>query len=439
MRVISYSAHNILAVSDIRFDLDGRHLFLVGGKNGQGKSSALTALQMALCGRSGMDYPEIALKEGEDKGWVEVNLSGDEDVQEPTGLKVELFLRRKRSGQVVEEFRITDSAGEEAPEPRTYLKRLCESRGFDPLAFERLDKKAKRTTLQRLLGLDFTAEQKEFKRLYDERTLVNKEASRLNLKLDELPEHKDVTDSVSVAELMEELDQCRATKAANQKVRNSVAILQTELADVEREIADTKKQIAALEAKLLTQESHQVTIEKKLDAATKEVSTLVDPDESAIKAKINEAAEINAKVEQNKERQRVLEEARGKEAESENLTERMKEIEDSKDARLRAAKWPVPGLSLDEEGVLYNGLPFEQASKSQRVLASTKIGMALNPKLKLLVCQDGNDLDEDSMAALEQVLKENEFTMLCEVVTRTAADEDLCAVVIKDGKVTKES
>ncbi len=38
MKIISYEAHNVLGVKNIRFDMAGRHLFLVGGKNYQGKA-----------------------------------------------------------------------------------------------------------------------------------------------------------------------------------------------------------------------------------------------------------------------------------------------------------------------------------------------------------------------------------------------------------------
>jgi ABC-type cobalamin/Fe3+-siderophores transport system ATPase subunit len=44
VKVLNYQAHNVLRVSDVDFDLQGRHLFVVGGSNGHGKSSALTAL-----------------------------------------------------------------------------------------------------------------------------------------------------------------------------------------------------------------------------------------------------------------------------------------------------------------------------------------------------------------------------------------------------------
>ena len=133
MQVLTYSAHNVLGVKDIKFDLAGRHLFLVGGANGQGKSSALTALIMALAGKSGMtDYPEIALRKGQKQGKVTIKLTGDTDLMEDNYITVELSLRQKNSGQVVEEFKVLDSAGEEAPTPRKLLQDLFSLRALIP-------------------------------------------------------------------------------------------------------------------------------------------------------------------------------------------------------------------------------------------------------------------------------------------------------------------
>jgi hypothetical protein len=67
------------------------------------------------------------------------------------------------------------------------------------------------------------------------------------------------------------------------------------------------------------------------------------------------------------------------------------------------------------------------------------MGIALNPELKLFVCEDGSDLDNDTLAALDAILKEHDFQMIVEVVTRTAEDESLCAIVIHDGHVKESS
>ena len=50
MNVLRLQVHNIMRISDLDLDLDGHHLVLVGGKNGQGKTSAIKSLLMALCG-----------------------------------------------------------------------------------------------------------------------------------------------------------------------------------------------------------------------------------------------------------------------------------------------------------------------------------------------------------------------------------------------------
>ena len=132
MQVIKYEAHNVLGVKDIKFDLAGRHLFLVGGANDQGKSSALTALVMALAGKSGMDdYPEIALRKGEKKGKVTIELAGDGD-----SITVELSLKQKAIGRSDRRISRSGFFREKATEPRKLLQKLFTLRAFDPLAFE---------------------------------------------------------------------------------------------------------------------------------------------------------------------------------------------------------------------------------------------------------------------------------------------------------------
>ena len=50
------------------------------------------------------------------------------------------------------------------------------------------------------------------------------------------------------------------------------------------------------------------------------------------------------------------------------------------------------------------------------------------------MCEDGNDLDNETLAALEQTLIDNDFQMLLEFVTRSEEDEERCAVVFHEGR-----
>jgi hypothetical protein len=117
------------------------------------------------------------------------------------------------------------------------------------------------------------------------------------------------------------------------------------------------------------------------------------------------------------------------------MTDRIAEIDQQKATEIANADWPVPGMEFTEDGVLLDGLPFAQASTSQRIMASVKVGMALNPTLRLMVCANGSELDRTTLDELSRTLKENDFQMLVELVTRSSEDRDRCAVIIENGVV----
>lgn len=436
MKILNYEAHNVMRVSDVRFDLEGHHLFLVGGKNYQGKSSSLKALLMALCGKSGCDYPEIALKEGENRGHVRVKLSGSDELHEPEGLTIELLLRRKRGGEVVEELRVLDSTGDEAPEPRNTLKRLYSLKAFDPLAFARLTGKEQKALLEKLLGLDFAVENAKHKVLYDQRTIVNRDGAKLKAQFEAMPHHPDApAKEVSSADLLAELEQRQAVNKANRKLRDELKTREDLVRSATDAVTQRKNQIAELQRQLLRDEEELAQQQARLEEQRPIVATLEDKDEAEIRAQIKSADATNEKVRANMTRANAATQLQELRRKSEQMTQKMADIKAKQSQAIAEAKWPVPGMSFDEDGVTLNGLPFEQASKSQRIMASVEIGIALNPSLRLLVCESGGDLDLDTLQELERLLEVHDFQMIVEIVTRTKEDEQLCAVVIKDGVV----
>ncbi len=441
MKIISYEAHNVLGIKNIRFDMEGRHLFLVGGKNYQGKTSALTALVMTLCGKSGMgtkDYPAIALRDGEKKGKVTIELTGSADLHEDTGLTAELTLRRKSSGVIVEEFRLLDSTGEEAPEPRKTLQRLFQLKAFDPLEFERMKPKEKASCVSQMLGLDLSKYDKEHKSVFDERTISARDGKKLVAQLDGSTKHKDAPkEEIKVADLMAEVDKLQEEN----KSRATMAKLADDLHDTQvtltAEADAMQEQIIALQKKVKETGSKIDAAEKGEKEARKQLEALPDrtPDIAAVKESIAKADETNRKVRENKAYDKLEKEVRDSRAQWKKLDDRLKEIAEERADEVASADWPIEGMELNEDGLVWNNLPFEQASTSQRIMASVAVGMRLNPELRLLVCEHGSDLDVDTLEALDAVLKEQDFQMVIETVTRSKEDEERCAVVIADGEV----
>jgi hypothetical protein len=438
MKLISLSAHNIQKVRDIRFDLEGRNLFLVGGKNKQGKTSAITSLLMALCGKSGMDsYPEVALREGEDEGWVKVSLTGDsENLHEDVGLTLELKLLRKRGGAVVEEFRVLDSAGEEAPEPRTLLKRLYQLKAFDPLAFARMKPADRKSLLEKLLDLDFAAEREQYKQLFEQRTGVNRDAKAAKARFDGIAFYPDVEER-SVSDLMEEIDKATTVNSENNEHRTKLSTIRKQREATELSAAGVKEEIDRLQRKLESLNESAGKWKDQEDEQSKIVSGLADQNIAPLRAKIQTIEADNAKARSNAKRKEALDEYNRLENKSASLTEQLETLVNTQKQKIKDAEFPVDGMSVDEKGILLNGLPFEQASQAEQIMASVDVGIALNPTLRLMVCENGNDLDDETIAALDAKLEETDFQMIVELATRSAFDEDLCSVVIKDGKVAK--
>ena len=444
MQVVTYKAHNVLGVRDVKFNLAGRHLFLVGGENGQGKSSALTALVMALAGKSGMsDFPEVALRKGEKKGKITVELTGEGDSEKIT---VELSLRRQAAGNVVEDFRILDSTGKKVAEPRKLLQRLFTLRAFDPLAFERMPPKEKATLVQSMLGVDLSKFDEDYQTQFEKRTELGRDGKKLAAQLEAAkPKHDDAPEEeIKVVDLMAELEKLAEENKLRANMVKLADDLQFQQTDLSEDCQILLKEIAHLQEQLVKKQKELEDTRDKIGIrakAEKEARAKLekmpdrDPDIAAVKEKISKADEMNLKLRENAARVKLEDELNKFRGEYQKLTDRLAEIKEERAEAVANAKWPIEGMELQEYGLLMGGLPFEQASTKERIMASIAVGMALNPKLRLLVCQHGSDLDNATLDALDAVVKEKQFQLIMEIVTRSREDEERCAVVISDGEV----
>ena len=77
-----------------------------------------------------------------------------------------------------------------------------------------------------------------------------------------------------------------------------------------------------------------------------------------------------------------------------------------KDA-LSKCNMPVPGLGISGDVVTYNDIPLSDCCNAEQLDIAISIGIALNPKLKVLLITNGEKLDSDSWAKLEQRLVES--------------------------------
>lgn len=93
---------------------------------------------------------------------------------------------------------------------------------------------------------------------------------------------------------------------------------------------------------------------------------------------------------------------------------------------------PVDGLTFDDETAepLLNGLPLQVASGAEKITMALDVAIAADPDLKIVLIDEANDLDKDSLAALEARAIETNFQVW---VCRLDQD-DSSEVVVEDGK-----
>lgn len=427
MKIVRLQAENIKRLKAVEVTPTG-DLVVIGGKNDAGKSSLLDAIEMAMVGEAAT--PPTPVRKGEKAAKVVLDL-GD------------LVVTRTFTEGGGRKLIVANKEGARFPSPQAMLDRLYGELAFDPLAFERMEQKAQAETLRRLVGLDFDALDGKRADLYDERTLANRDVKALEVKLDSSTKYPDApAEEVSIAGLSAELAAAEAQRNAIAPLERRVAALEARrvgnrdrLHAIENETTVLQKRLADLVA---SKEEIDLELQNLADQAAVAAADVADaqaavPDTAAIRTRLEAAEATNQKVRTNVQygqASQALEDAR---AVSKGLTDRIDGIDAQKAEKLAAAAFPVPGLGIDADGVTFDGLPFEQASTSDRIRISLAIGLAANPTLKVLLVRDGSLIGSEKLALLGTMAAEAGAQVWLEMLQD--APDGRTTVFIEDGSV----
>lgn len=408
MRIVQLDSENVKRLRAAHIKPDG-NMVVIGGKNGAGKTSVLDSIMYALGGRDAI--PVEPIRRGAEEAAIDVDL-GD--------LKVRRTFTAKGSYLTV-----TTTDGAKYPSPQAMLDDLVGRLSFDPVAFSRMKPAEQAAALRELVGIDHSELDAKRKAVYDRRTEANRDLKRLNAQVDGMTHHEDAPDEpVSVTELsakLEEAIQC------NRKIE----LAAEDAMKLARDVEMIDEMIASLEEKLNDARADRAKVAERLarcEAAALEAKPI---DTREIREQIAAAESINAKVRDNQRRAAAIAERDEFAGSVEQMTARIAEFDAKKEADLAAAAFPVEGLGFDENGVTLNGVPFAQASAAEQLRVSVAMGLAANPRLRVILIRDASLLDVDSMALLEQMADEHDAQLWVERV----GEGDECSIVIEDGAV----
>jgi DNA repair exonuclease SbcCD ATPase subunit len=408
VKIIRLKAENVKRLNAVEIQPDG-NLVIIGGDNEAGKTSVLDSIEMALGGKESV--PPEPIRKGAKKAEVVADLG-------------ELVVTRSftKKGTYLT---VTTAEGEKPKSPQAILDKLVGTLSFDPLEFSRMAQKQQAEVLRELLGLDFAPLEKKRQQAFDERTGVNRDVKRLSAQLEGMQHFPEAPEEpIDVSQVSEDL---RVAQASNEVYRQK----HDAATHAEAAVQEWQARAEELKAELQVAEQSLAVARETLAKASEEATAAQQVDESEFHEKLVSASEVNRQVDANARREEVIGNLQTQQMEADRLTRIIQGVDEEKENLLTGAQMPIKGLSLTDQGVTFEGIPFEQCSGSQQLRVSLAMGLAMNPKLRVLLIRDGSLLDEKRLRMVAEMAEKADAQVWIERV----GDKDKTAVIIEDGTV----
>lgn len=447
LKLVQLTAENFKKLRMIEISPDGRPMTQITGRNGQGKSSVLDSFWFALKGQKALpDRKSDAVRRGTERAKVTVKLGNG-------GTETFTITRTLGTDGNPPTLTITPAVHKAAGKtPQDYLDDLFGALTFDPLAFAQMSTADQVAELKKTakVDLDFEELAGQDEADYNERSGINREIKLLEGQIlgvkgsyEGLPKEKINTAALEarLSQAGEENRKAQELFRARQDLGLAAASLVAEegrkLGEIETQrktIAAIRKQLEAEENKLSDLRSQAEDIQHKKELAHNDFDKAPNGepvDVSAIAAELQAAERTNRAIDTRAQHDKLKADKDAKQQKSDQLTRAIEARTEKKRSALSKAKIPVEGLTFDEREVKYNGNPIGMLGEGEQIRISTLIGMAANPKLRILCIRHGEALDEDGIKMIAGMARENKFQILMARVESSGK----VGIVIEDGSI----
>lgn len=409
VKITQFEAENVKRIKAVQITPAANGLTLIGGGNNQGKTSVLDSIAWALGGEK--FRPAAAQRDG---------------ASAPAHLKVTLS-----NGIVVERkgknstLTVTDPTGKRAGQQ--LLNEFVEALALDLPRFMNASDKDKADTLLQIIGVSDQLAQidREIQQKYDRRTAVGQQAESKQCYADELVEYPEApAQPVSVTELIRRQQDILARNGENQRKRARAEQLQ--------QYVDTLRARVDSLADQLRQASEQCSAAMAdLETARKSAAALQDESTAELEADLQNIEEINRKVRANMDKARAEDEARQLSAQYAALTNEIQDLRAARTALLDDADLPLPGLSVEDGALTYQGRRWNDMSGSDQLRVAAAIVRRLNPQCGFVLLDKLEQMDLHTLAEFGAWL---EAEGLQAIATRVSTGGE-CQIIIEDGRV----
>lgn len=415
-RIIRLAVNNIMRISAAEVRPDGNPLVIIAGKNSAGKTSLLDSIAIAL---SGKNLPTQPIKRGQPSASVVLETN-------------ELIVTRTFSQTGGAKLEVRDRDNNKLTAPQTKLDLLFSQTTFDPLSFANSKPADQAITVRRIAGLDFTADDAEYAKVFEERTGIGRDLRVAQSRRDGYVRTDAPDKEISVSDLAEQLENGQEKNRGIDRRIENFAQMESHRDDCKAAVEEAQRAVEAAQRVLDERKAQLEEATANVVATRTEIAALEKVDTASIRQKMAEAEETNVKVRANQAFRTEHDEVVRLQGVQANLTSKLEAINQRKQNALAKAKFPIDGLAFNDAGVTFNEVPFEQASSAERIRVSLAIACALNPNLRVMLIRDGSLLDEESVALIAEYAAEHDAQVFMECV----GNRDDATVIIEDGHVS---
>lgn len=415
MSTQTFSVRDFKGVREITLHPSGR-LVVIAGANGAGKSSFIDGLA-ELFDPKGSKLTPMPIREGADEARAEY-------IDEALDLKI---TRRWTKNGTAGTLTVETLDGAKYSRPSDVVASLLGGAIFDPVAFLNLPEKAQRDALLEkvVLPFDLDALNRDKADAEQRRLEAGREVKRLQGALDSLPKPVPNTpaEEVSAQSILSEIE-----KAQN---------IEQQRTDANRRYDDAARTYDDLTAQIERLTAQREEVAEWQAAAKADLESLPAPvDIAPLREQLTAVEDTNAQVRAARQYLTVSGELQVADIEYTAAQADLDSIAKTKAEGLAAATFPVAGLSVDDDGVTFSGIPFSQVNSAMRRRIAFAIATAGDPKLKLVIIKDGDLLDAHSLAGIAELAEERGYTVLVE---RDRDDSRTIGFTVRDGALADEA
>lgn len=411
VKINTLELENIKRIRAVRIEPTQNGLTVIGGRNNQGKTSVLDAIAWALGGNK--FKPSQAQREG---SLVPPHLK----IQLSNGLVVE----RKGKNS---DLKVTDPAGNRSGQQ--LLDEFIEQLALDLPKFLHANGREKAETLLQIIGVKERLEELERAetQLYNQRHAIGQMADRKAKFAQELPQWDDVPEEpVSASELIRQQQEILARNGENQRKRARAAQL-------EQQVQTMQERVDSLARQLQEASEQCAAAMRDLETAQKSAQDLQDESTTQLEQNISDIEALNVKIRANLDKEKAEDDARQYREQYDTLSQEIDRVRTARMDLLNNAALPLPGLSVENHELTYNGQQWDNMSGSDQLRVATAIVRRLNPECGFVLLDKLEQMDTETLQEFGAWLEQEGLQA---IATRVSTGKE-CSIIIEDGYAKK--